>query len=213
MSVRKQFWDDPYQTILETTVTSVEENRITLKETIFYAFSGGQQSDKGTIGGFEVEKAEKAGKEIYYTLSENHTLKAGDTVTVMIDWETRYQLMKLHFAAELVLFDVYENYDHPEKIGANISPDKSRVDFVWEGSIAPILPDVAERVNKIIEDDYPIISAFENEGDERRYWEIKELGKVPCGGTHLKRTGEIGKIKLKRRNNGKNQERIEITLA
>lgn len=213
MSVRKQFWKDPYQTILETTVTGVEGNRITLAETIFYAFSGGQQSDKGSIGGFPVEKAEKIGKEIYYTLPEDHTLKTGDVVTVIIDWWTRYQLMKLHFAAELVLFDVYENYDHPEKLGANISPDKSRVDFAWEGSISSILPDVAERVNKLIQDDLPIISAFEDEENQRRYWEIKGLGKVPCGGTHPKSTGEIGAVKLKRRNNGKNQERIEITLA
>ena len=54
MSVKKKFWNDPYQTSLITTVTSVAEAQVTLSETIFYAFSGGQQSDRGSIGGFEV---------------------------------------------------------------------------------------------------------------------------------------------------------------
>jgi len=64
----KVFWDNPYLTELTTTVKTVDGNRITVSETIFYAFSGGQESDAGTIGGYEVLKAEKDGAEIYYTL-------------------------------------------------------------------------------------------------------------------------------------------------
>lgn len=51
---RKIFWQDPYLTGLETCVASVNGNQITVNETIFYAFSGGQESDYGTIGGFSV---------------------------------------------------------------------------------------------------------------------------------------------------------------
>ena len=146
------------------------------------------------------------------SLPDSHALKTGDTVTVVIDKEIREKLIKLHFAAELVLVIVTENYGQPEKTGAHISPEKARIDFVWEGSIAPILPDVSERLSQIIQNDLPIISAFENESEERRYWEIKGLAKVPCGGTHPKRTGELGKIKLKRKNIGNGHERIEIML-
>ena len=212
MPVKKVFWDDPYQTRLTTTVTGVDGCRITLKETIFFAFSGGQQSDDGTIGGYKVAKAEKIGKEIYYFLPENHTIKVGDSVEVVIDWSTRYRLMKLHFAAELVLAIVNKRYGSPQKIGANISTDKARIDFVWSGSIAPILPEVEETVNELIRTDLAIESNFEDEAEERRYWQIKDFAKVPCGGTHLKRTGEIGAIKLKRKNIGKGRERIEISL-
>lgn len=212
MSVKKFFWANPYQTELQTKVSSVDGNKVTLEETIFFAFSGGQESDHGSIGGYEVLEAKKVGKEIFYILSDSHTLKAGDTVEVVIDEETRLNLMKLHFAAELVLVIVTDNYGHPEKTGAHISPDKARVDFVWEGSIAPILPEVSARLNQIIEENRPITSAFENETEERRYWKIEGLAKVPCGGTHPRKTGELGKMRLKRKNIGKGQERIEITF-
>ena len=212
MSVKKLFWENPYQTELKTKVSAIDGNKVTLEETIFFAFFGGQESDCGSIGGYEVLEAKKSGKEIFYVLPDGHTLKVGDTVDVVIDEETRLNLMRLHFAAELVLVLVTGNYGHPEKTGAHISPDKARIDFVWEDSIAPILPDVAERLNQIIQEDLPIISAFENEGEERRYWKIEGLDKVPCGGTHPRKTGELGKMRLKRKNIGKGRERIEITF-
>ena len=211
-SVKKKFWDDPYQTSLITTVTGAEGARITLSETIFYAFSGGQQSDMGSIGGFEVLRAEKAGTEIFYTLPEYHKLCAGDQVEVRIDWDRRYRLMKLHFAAELVLELVYQKFNRPEKTCANITPDKARVDFMWEGPISSIFPELLQDIQKMIDADLPIKSGFENEREERRYWEIEGFAKVPCGGTHLRKTGEIGGVRLHRRNNGKGRERIEITL-
>ena len=109
MSVKKLFWDDPYLTECNAVVTSVDGNRITIDQTIAYAFEGGQQSDIGTIGGYEIINAEKLDFEIYYTLPVNHTLSAGDKVKVLIDWEKRYKIMRLHFAAELVLELVYQN--------------------------------------------------------------------------------------------------------
>lgn len=213
MSVIKKFWDDPYRTSLITTVSNTKEAMVTLNETIFYAESGGQESDKGSIGGFVVLKSKKIGKEIYYTLPDYHTLHTGDSVEVLIDWNHRYKLMKLHFAAELVLEMVYQKFGHPEKIGAHISPNKARIDFVWKGNISSIFAELLPDVQKIIDADIPIISAFENEKEERRYWEIKGFAKVLCGGTHLKKTGEIGSINLRRKNCGKERERIEIELA
>ena len=86
---RKIFWQDPYLTKLDTTVQTVNANQITVMETIFYAFSGGQESDAGSIGGYKVLEARKDGKEIFYTLEDNHSLKTGDKVEILIDWERR----------------------------------------------------------------------------------------------------------------------------
>ena len=200
------------RTTLTTTITSVQDNAITLKETIFFAFSGGQESDQGTIGGYEVLQAKKVGTEILYTLPDGHGLEPGDTVTVEIDGPRRLALMRLHFAAEQVLRAVQTRHGAPEKIGAHISPEKARTDFLWEGSIAPILPDTADWVNRIIAEDHPIESAFTDEAAERRVWRIEGVGETPCGGTHLRSTGEIGSVQLRRRNIGGGRERIEITL-
>ncbi|MDF2909885.1 MAG: serine-tRNA(Ala) deacylase AlaX [Sporolactobacillus laevolacticus] len=121
--------------------------------------------------------------------------------------------MRLHFAAELVLENVYQNYNHPEKIGANITADKARVDFYWDGNISNIFPELENKVNEMIQSDLEIISAFSDEENQRRYWEIKGFARVPCGGTHIKKTVEVGPIALKRRNLGKGKERIEIYLT
>lgn len=212
MAVKKVFWEDPYLTEIEAKIVNVDGNVITLNQTIAYAFSGGQQSDSGTIGGFEIMEARKEGKEIFYTLEQNHDLKQNQNVTVKIDWFKRYRLMKLHFAAELVLELVYQGYDHPKKIGANITEEKARVDFLWEGNISRIFPSLMSKMNNLIDSNLDIISAFEDEENERRYWQINGFAKVLCGGTHLRKTGEIGPISLKRNNLGAGKERIEIYL-
>ncbi|MBP7072992.1 MAG: alanyl-tRNA editing protein [Clostridia bacterium] len=212
MSVKKIFWENPYLTKLEAKVTSIDNNVVTLDQTIAFAFSGGQQSDSGTIGGFQILEAKKEGKEIFYTIEQNHNLLLNQNVLITIDWEKRYRLMRLHFAAEIILELVYQNYNLPEKIGANITVDKARLDFYWDGRISDIFPELLNKANSIINSDLEIISAFDDEENEKRYWYIEGFAKVPCGGTHLKRTGEIGSMSLKRNNLGSGKERIEIYI-
>jgi Ser-tRNA(Ala) deacylase AlaX len=207
---RKVFWNDPYLASLDTRVAAVRGSEVLLEETIFYALSGGQESDHGSIGGLPVRAARKEGMEIVYTLDEGHGLAAGQPVRVEIDWARRYRLMRLHFAAELVLELAYRRLPGVEKTGAHIAQDKARIDFVWPQNIAPLFPALLEEVNGIIASDRPIVSAYSDEAAQRRYWQIEGLAQVPCGGTHLKRTGEVGTVSLKRRNPGKGRERVEI---
>ena len=213
MHVKKVFWEDPYQTELHTKIQSVENDIVTLEETIVYPFSGGQQSDDGTINGHKVLIAKKVDKDIFYTLESPHDLKAGDDVVVKIDWDKRYKLMKLHFAAEIILELVNQNFNHPEKFGANITSEKARLDFIWEDNITTMFPVLESKARELIESNVAIECAFSDVADEQRYWKIEGFGQVPCCGTHIKRTGEIGAIRLKRDRQGKNKERIEIYLA
>ena len=207
---KKIFWEDPYLTQIETRITSVRGNDVTVDQTIFYAFSGGQEGDHGTIGNTPVLEARKEGKEIVYTLGDGHGLKPGDQVTMAIDWERRYQLMRLHFAAEIVLELVYQKLGSIKKVGAHIAQDKARIDFEWSENISKAFPLIQKEALGIIEANQEIVSAFSDEEKEERYWEIRGFAQVPCGGTHLRRTGEIGEIELKRKNPGKGKERIEI---
>jgi Ser-tRNA(Ala) deacylase AlaX len=209
---KKLFWEDPYRTHLDTTLTSVNGADVTVEQTIFYAFSGGQESDDGTIGGKRVLSARKERKDIVYTLEEQHSLKPGDAVEMVIDWERRYRLMRLHFAAEIILELAYQNLSPIIKIGAHIAQDKSRIDFEWTENISKAFPLLLEKAHTLIEADHPIISAFSDEGNQKRYWEIAGFSRVACGGTHLKRTSEVGPLRLKRNNIGKGKERIEIYL-
>lgn len=211
MYVIKAFWDDPYLAELEAIVTSVDGGNITVDKTIAFAFSGGQESDYGTIGGYMIVRAEKQDKQIVYQLNE-HDLSVGDPVLIRVDWDRRYKLMRLHFAAEVVLELINQKFNNPEKIGAHIAEDKARVDFYWEGNISQIFTFLQDEIHRLVERNLPIKSAFSDVENEVRYWEIDNFAKVPCGGTHIKRTGEIGELLLKRNNIGKGKERIEIYL-
>ena len=107
----------------------------------------------------------------------------------------------------------YRTFDQIEKIGAHIAADKARIDFLWERNISGALPAIQAEANRIIAANHGIISAFSDEENERHSWEIAGFAWGPCGGTHLKRTGEIGGIELRRKNVGKGKERIEIALT
>ena len=211
--LRKIFWLDAYRTAHKTRIAGVDNQWVRLEETIFFAFSGGQESDAGTVAGHPVLAAEIEGLDIVYTLPPNHGLRAGDEVEVTIDWNRRYRLMRLHFAAEMVLQIVYKLRPGIERIGAHISADKSRVDFALDSSIAALFPQIEAQVATLLTADLPIVTAFADEAAERRYWEVDGFARMPCGGTHPRSTAEVGAIKLKRKNTGKSKERIEITLT
>ncbi len=210
--MKKVFWDNPYQCHLNTRVATIHGNRILFDETIAFSFSGGQESDKATVDGMEILSSEIEGHDIYYTLPKEHGLSVGDKVIMQIDWPRRYKLMRLHFAAELIL-ELVTRKLVVQKIGAHIAEDKARIDFAYDQNITVFLEDILEEYKDIIAKDLPIEIGFSNIAHQRRYWEIKGFSKVPCGGTHVKSTKEVGLITLKRVNIGKGKERIEIKLV
>ncbi|MCP4646887.1 MAG: alanyl-tRNA editing protein [bacterium] len=210
--VEKLFRKDPYSGSCESTVTSSKDGEITLDKTVFFAFAGGQQSDSGTIGGFKVPEARTDGPEIIYKLEEGATLKEGDKVQVQIDMEKRKKIMRLHSAAHLV-YGVFSKQNESKKlIGSNVTEDKSRIDFEYETSLSELIPPVEEETNKLIEQNAEIKTYADENNPDKWWWQCMGM-KYPCGGTHLKSLGEIGEIKLKRKNIGAGKERIEITLA
>ncbi len=210
--MRKVFWDNPYQQSLKTKVTSVSDNRILLDETIAFSFSGGQESDQATINGMTVLNSEIEGPLIYYTLPAGHGLNTDDEVLLKIDWPRRYKLMRLHFAAELILELMTRKLGLP-KIGAHISEHKARIDFTFDRNISYIFEELLQDYNAIIAKNEPIQTGFTDEVTQRRFWKIDGFAEVPCGGTHVKSTAEVGYVNLKRKNIGGGKERIEIALA
>lgn len=207
--MKKIFWDNPYQTALLTKVQSVNGNRLLFEETIAFSFSGGQESDKAFINGIPITNSEMVGNLIYYTLPEGHGLTPGEAVKMEIDWTRRYSLMRLHFAAELIL-EIVTRKLNLQKIGAHISESKARIDFFYNQNISAHFEEILYSYNHIIALDLPIKTAFSDLENQRRFWEIEGFSRVSCGGTHVKSTAEVGFVNLKRVNIGSGKERIEI---
>ncbi len=209
--MRKVFWDNPYQQRLTTKVVAVFGGRLLLEETIAFSFSGGQESDKATLNGLPIVHSEIEDNLIYYTFEKEQEFSPGDTVTMEINWPRRYRLMRLHFAAELILELVTRKLG-VEKIGAHIAETKARIDFAFDKNISFIFEDILAEYNQIIEKGELIHTGFTNVETQRRFWEIAGFAEVPCGGTHVKSTSEVGFVSLKRVNIGGGKERIEISL-
>lgn len=211
--MEKLFWKDPYMKECKAKVTMVSGNKVYLDQSIFFAFSGGQESDSGTINGIPVKEAKKVYYEIMYTLDAAPNFKEGDEVAVKIDWEKRYKIMRLHSVAEIVFTLLEQAFPNSKRIGANVSSDKARFDYELSENIAEKLPGLEKTANELIEKNLPILTSEDPAERERRWWEIKGFDRHPCGGTHVKTTGEIGKISLKRANVGSGKERVEIYLT
>lgn len=207
----KVFWENPYQTTLQTTVVTVDSNKVLFADTIAYSFAGGQESDKAWINGMPILSSTMEDNLIYYTLADDHGLHIGDHITMTIDWPRRHRLMRLHFAAELILEIVTQKY-HLEKVGAHISETKARIDFKSEKNISPFFADILAEYNEIITSNVTIEKGYSDIVNQRRYWKIEGFAQVPCGGTHVDSTAEVGFVTLKREHPGKSVERIEIRL-
>ena len=98
-------------------------------------------------------------------------------------------------------------------LGAHIAEDRARIDFSWPKNLTPLLPEFQQAAHDLVTANRPIVSDFSDVAAQRHYWRVEGFAEVPCGGTHLKTTGEVGAVNLKRKNVGSNKERVEIVLA
>lgn len=218
MATRKLFWEDPYLKECNSKITKIEDGKIYLDQTIFYAFSGGQESDSGKIAGSQVIEAKKEGEDISYSLDPNNqtlsNLNLEDVVKIEIDWDKRFKLMRLHSVAHIVFRLLEVKFNVKEVIGSNITADKARLDFLYPENISPHLNDLLNSTKKLIQSNLPINTYFDELDKTKRVWQLGDFPdwKMFCGGTHVKSTSEIGEITLKRKNIGQGKERIEITL-
>jgi alanyl-tRNA synthetase len=128
----------------------------------------------------------------------------------VIDGKRREKLRRLHFAAEFVLELVYRAAPGIEKVGAHVAANKARLDFAYQDNISTLFLPILTEVARLVAADLEIVSAFEDEAAQRPYWEVAGFARVLCGGTHPRRTGEVGAIVLTRKNPGKGVERIEV---
>ncbi len=216
----KRYRTEPYLTRAEATVVRVEGQDVWLDDPIIFAFSGGQQADRGRIDGHEVLESEaEADGAIRYRLPEGHGLEPGQAVIQEIDGDLRRRIMRVHTATHMAFAAVSELMGGPEPlIGSNVHAGKGRLDWEREGSVSPFVADATARVAELVARDLPVARFPEEEGSDRWMWQIEgedldpELWRMPCGGTHVARTSEVGAVRLKRKNIGKGKERIEVTL-
>ena len=232
------FRDDSYLKNCDARVVAVtEQGGIVLDRTVFYATSGGQPGDTGSLTTADgthipVETAiytDAAKSEIAHVLPAGASApKVGDSVTAEIDWDKRYARMRMHTALHLLSAAL------PYAVtGGSVGDSESRLDFdIPEAGLDKdaITAKVVEMIasNAAVSDRWITDAELEaNPGLVKtmsvkppmgtgrvRLIEIAGLDLQPCGGTHVRATGEIGAVRVTQiEKKGKQNRRVRLALA
>ena len=227
------FRSDAYAKSCEATVTAVDGAGIVLDRTVFYPKGGGQPGDTGTLTAADgrvaaIEATVKMGDDILHVpTADAPVLAVGEAVTAAIDWHRRHRLMRMHTCLHLLCAAIEGGVT-----GGSIGESKGRLDFD--------LPDttldkaaITEHLNRLIEEDHLVSHRWITEeelaanpdlvrtmsvkppsGSGRvRVLEVEGVDLQPCGGTHVARTGEIGRVRVgKIENKGRHNRRVNVHL-
>ncbi|MCD1295732.1 alanyl-tRNA editing protein [Methanocella sp. CWC-04] len=189
---------------------------VELEDTYFFPRGGGQVGDQGTINGIKVVDTVYEDGRIIHVMENEPPFKTGDLAACAIDWDKRYRRMRLHSASHIVHYLMGEVFGNDCKAASSglLDEEKERTDFLFDVSLdREKLMEVENRTNSIIAQDLEIRSYRDEADPETLVWEMGNW-KMLCCGTHPRRSGEIGPIRLVRgKKPGKGRERIEIHLA
>ena len=231
MATELLYLRDAYLQSFTATVTAVDGARVVLDRTAFYPTGGGQPHDTGTLGGASVTEVRKEGEDVWHTI-EGPTPAVGDTVEGIVDWERRHALMCTHSALH-VLCGVIWNEWGKAVTGGNMEPLAARMDFEFDPLPEGFGQTVEDLVNKELEASRPIEVAFlprdtavtdedlirtkvnmiPESVQEIRVVDIVGLDKQADGGTHVRTTDEVGRIRVvKTESKGKGNKRIRLEV-
>ncbi|HCR72694.1 MAG TPA: Ala-tRNA(Pro) hydrolase [Anaerolineae bacterium] len=213
---------DSYLQEFSAQIVSVDtENRtIILDQSAFYPGGGGQPCDFGTLKvndiTYIVDKVKKQGDDVLHFISGSEPLPApGSASFGTLDWVRRYQLMRTHTAMHILCGVVWRDYG-AKVTGGDMDPLKGRMDFEFESMRGELVKEIESRINLEVQKGsdvqvkiLPREEAFQipdlirtkinllPEGiKEVRTVEIVGLDLQADGGTHVKNTSEVGKIRV-----------------
>ncbi|MAS05254.1 MAG: Ala-tRNA(Pro) hydrolase [Ahrensia sp.] len=239
-SVKALFRADAYQSVAEGTVLAVNERGgIILDQTCFYATSGGQPGDTGFFereDGSKIEIAatvcgETKDEIIHVPAPDQPVPETGEKLTLHIDWDRRYKLMRMHTACHLLTVVC------PYPItGASVGEEESRVDFdipEFDNDKAAI----SEKLMALVAANHPIYVETISDADLAANPGLVKSKNVrpptgsgsirlvcigkdasvdsqPCGGTHVTETQEVGDIHIgKIEKKGRENRRFRIRFG
>ena len=229
------FRDDAYLRDVTARVIAADATGVITDRSHFYPRAGGQPGDSGVLrwpGGEAVitEAAKGEGDAILHRLAEDSAQpEPGTEVTLVLDWDRRHRHMRMHTTLHLLCSLI----PGAGVTGGQIGADKSRLDF--DLAEPPTKESLTEKLNALITANHAISESWITEAElDANPSLVRTLsvqpprgaGRVrlvrigpldapvdlqPCGGTHVRATGEIGRVEvLKLENKGRQHRRISI---
>ncbi len=224
----KIYLENPYLRQIDARIVEKKylNNKYYIKtnRTIFYPnLAGGQPGDKGTINGVEVLDTYEEGNDIIHVVKDNiHS----DKVQLSIDWENRFDYMQQHSGQHLLSAVFYKLYSG-KTVGFYIGKEYVYIDISIPNINKIHIEKIEEFANKIIFSNFQIKSYIIEKKDMEkipvrkepivnsniRIVEIDGIDFSPCCGTHVRNTGEIGMIKIRKVENYKGNIRVEFVCG
>ena len=189
-----------------------------LDRTAFYPASGGQPFDLGSIAGIAVREVIDEGDRIAHLLAA--PLAAGH-VTCSVDWARRFDHMQQHTGQHL-LSAVFEELFHLRTVSFHLGAESATIDLEGGAVDARVLSAVEARANQIVFENRPVHVTYEEaagvqglrKASERegtlRIVSIDRLDRSACGGTHVRATGEIGAVLVRKVEKVRQTVRVEF---
>ena len=210
MKTERLYYSDSYIKEFDAIVVSCEKlekgYKVVLDKTAFFPEGGGQKADTGFIGEAKVTDVQEYDEVIYHFVDKE--LNASTEYNCKLDWEQRFLRMQSHSGEHIVSGVVHSLYGY-DNVGFHMEEDYVTVDFSGELTREQ-LDEVEEKTNRYIYDNIEIECFFPNEYeienlDYRSKLDLKEgvrlvrIGEADlcaCCAPHVKRTGEIGVVKI-----------------
>jgi len=227
---------DAYARACEATVVASSEEGVVLDRTVFYARGGGQPGDTGVLrwqgGEVHVRDTVKQAGEVLHAL-EGPGPDVGSAVTAEIDWDRRFTLMRTHTALHSLSGIVFRDYG-AKVTGGNMEPGVARMDFELDSISVEFGREVEEKLNAALAEDHPVhvsllaraealadpdlirtkVNLIPEHVDPIRVIDIEGLDKQADGGTHVRSTAEVGRVRVvKTESKGKANKRMRIELV
>lgn len=223
----KLFYKDPYLTQCEAEVKEIINKDgkifIVLDKTPFYPEGGGQPSDLGEINGVKVLYVYEEGGIIYHQVEKIVEVKE---VLCIIDFERRFDHMQQHSGEHLLSGAILKLYNGNNK-GFHLGEDYVTLDIDIDGMTDEMLSTVEDEVNSYIYKNREICTYVVTKEESKKFpmrkqidvdedvrvVEAKDMDCCPCCGTHVRRTGEIGIIKIIKGERYKGMTRIYLNCG
>ena len=214
------YYTDSYLTDFRAGVaeTSSDRRRVYLDRTAFYPSSGGQPHDLGRVNGIEITEIIDEDDRIAHVLAA--PLEAGD-VECRVDWGRRFDHMQQHTGQPLlsaVLLDLFA----AQTLSFHMGVDSSTIDIQRASLDAADVRRAMERANQIVFENRPVNVTFRHSSEDLglrkateregtvRIISIEGLDRSACGGTHVRATGEIGPIVIRKIEKVRGNVRLEF---
>jgi alanyl-tRNA synthetase len=218
---RRLYYADSYLTDFAATVVAVDGHRVYLDSTSFYPTSGGQPHDVGELGGERVVDVVDEESRIAHVLAGAPAYAANTEVRGKVDWHRRFDHMQQHTGQHL-LSALFEEILGHKTVSVHFGDESSTIDLDVETLGRDHVAEIEHRANQAVLDNRAVSVGLEDavkaaglrkppERDgEIRVVTIEGLDRSACGGTHVRSTGEIGPVTIRRVEKYKRLSRVEF---